>query len=80
MSHYCENKVNTIIKILKRMLTYGSKACVICKQDESRITAPEMKFVMTMAGYIPFNYKNNLHMMKELCTQPIMEFNGNLQI
>jgi argininosuccinate synthase len=49
----------------------------VCKGDESRITASEMKFVRRKAGCIGMDYKRNFDLMKELNTQPIMEIMEN---
>jgi hypothetical protein len=56
------------------MLTYGSEAWTICKGDERRITAAEMKFIRTTTDYTHFNFESNSDIMKELDTQLIMEF------
>jgi hypothetical protein len=42
------------------MLTYDSKAWIVCKCDESRIIAAEMKFMKT-AGHIHLGYKENFN-------------------
>jgi hypothetical protein len=50
----------------------GIPALDVCKRDKRRITATEKKNTRT-AGYNHLDYKRNLD-MKELNTQPIMEF------
>jgi hypothetical protein len=55
------------------MLIYGSEAWTVCKRDESRIRAAEMKFMRT-AGYIRLDYEKALDQMKESNTRPITGF------
>jgi hypothetical protein len=55
------------------MLTYGSEAWTVCKQDRRTITAAEMEFMRRAAGYTHLDYKRNLDIMKESNTQAIME-------
>jgi hypothetical protein len=54
-----------------------TEAWSICKWDESRFTVAEMKFILRSADWTCVNCKRNLHIMKELNTQPIMEFIKN---
>jgi len=39
--------------------------------------AAEMKFMIRTAGYAHLDYKKNLDIMKELNTQPVMDFIEN---
>jgi hypothetical protein len=55
------------------MLTYRSEAWTVCKQHKSRITVAEIKF-MRIAGYAHLDYERNSDILKELNTQPTMEF------
>jgi hypothetical protein len=48
------------------VLCFGSEAWTIRKNDESRITACEMKFMRRTAGYTKWDLKRNEEVLKEL--------------
>jgi hypothetical protein len=47
---------------------------MICKREESTITAAEMKFMRQTAGYTCMGHTRNTDIMKELYMEPIMNF------
>jgi len=59
------------------MLTYGSEAWTVCKRDERRIRAADMKYMRRAAGCTRLDYRKNLDTMKELSMQTVVEFIGN---
>jgi len=61
------------------MLQYGSEAWTVCKRYESRI--PQQKWnLRRRVGYTRLAYETDLDIMKELNTQPLMEFIEELQV
>jgi hypothetical protein len=60
--------------LMRSVLIYGSKAWAICKREESRITAAEMKFMRQIVGYICMDFKRIRDVMKEVNTEPVMNF------
>jgi hypothetical protein len=59
------------------MLTYGSEAWTVCKQDRKRITAAEMEFMSRTPGYTHLDYERYLDIMKESNTPSTLEFTEN---
>jgi hypothetical protein len=59
------------------MLTYSTEAWTVCKRDESRITSVDMEFMRGTIDYTGLDYEKNLYAMRELNTQPVMEFIDN---
>jgi hypothetical protein len=64
-----------VYKILATsILTYGSDAWTIFKREEGRITAAEMKFMGRKAGYSRINCKRIADTLKDLNTEPVINF------
>jgi len=55
------------------VLLYGSETWTIRARDARRITAAEMKYMRTTAGYIWTDYKTNAQIAKELKITPILD-------
>jgi hypothetical protein len=53
-------------------LLYGSENCTMKANDKNRITAAEMRFMITTAKYIWSNYKRTDGILKDLKTEPVM--------
>jgi hypothetical protein len=56
------------------VLTFGSEAWTVWKTEESRMAAAEMKFMRRMARYSRKDSERNTDIMKELNTEPTMNF------
>jgi hypothetical protein len=55
------------------MLLYSSETWTIKARDARRITAAEMKYMRTAAGYIWTDYKRNAQIAKKLKITPIFD-------
>jgi hypothetical protein len=55
------------------VLLYGSETGTVKARDTRRITATEMKYMRTTAGYTWTDYKTNTQITKELKLTPILE-------
>ncbi|KAJ4433821.1 hypothetical protein ANN_16133 [Periplaneta americana] len=60
--------------LARPMLSYGSEAWTLRKADKSRITACEMRFVRRTAGYTKWDLKRNCEILKELKSQPVLDY------
>lgn len=60
--------------LARPMLSYGSEAWTLRKADKSRITACEMRFMRRTAGYTKWDLKRNCEILKELKTQPVLDY------
>ncbi|KAJ4437904.1 hypothetical protein ANN_13843 [Periplaneta americana] len=60
--------------LARPMLSYGSEAWTLRKADKSRITACEMLFMRRTAGYTEWDLKRNCEILKELKTQPVLDY------
>jgi len=54
-------------------LLYGSETWTVKARDGRRITAAEMKYMRTTAGYTGTDYKTNAQIAKELKITPILD-------
>jgi hypothetical protein len=54
-------------------LLYGSETWTIEVRDARRITAAEMKYMRSTAGYTWTDYKTNTQVAKELKVTPILD-------
>jgi hypothetical protein len=57
----------------------GVKHGSVRKNDESRITACEMKFMRRTAGCTKWDLKRNKEVLKELKVGPILDYIGKYQ-
>jgi hypothetical protein len=53
-------------------LIYGSEIWTLGKQDKTRLTTSEMKFLRKTAGYTLMDHKQNEEIIKELQVAPII--------
>ncbi|KAJ4448252.1 hypothetical protein ANN_10266 [Periplaneta americana] len=60
--------------LTRPMLSYGSEAWTLRKADKCRITACEMRFMRRTAGYTKWDLKRNCEILKELKTQPVLDY------
>ncbi|KAJ4451211.1 hypothetical protein ANN_02671 [Periplaneta americana] len=60
--------------LARPMLSYGSEAWTLRKADKCRITAYEMRFMRRTAGYTKWDLKRNCEILKELKTQPVLDY------
>jgi hypothetical protein len=54
-------------------MTYRSETWTICKSDRTRITANEMKFLRSTAGYTELDKKINTEILRELKINWVLE-------
>jgi hypothetical protein len=59
------------------MLTYGSEARTIRKQDEQRHTTTEMKFMRRTASYSLLDHMRNKHILDKVKATPLTEYVNN---
>jgi hypothetical protein len=68
---------HTRIKVYKTLarpiLTYGSEAWTICKNDRTRITDNEIKFLRRIAVYTKLDKKRNTEILRELKINSVLE-------
>jgi hypothetical protein len=55
------------------VLLYGSETWTVKARDARRITAAEMKYMRTAAGYIWTDYKTNTQIAKESKITPVLD-------
>ena len=53
---------------------YGSEAWTLCRSDETRITACEMKFMCRTAGCTKWDLRKNVDILEELKMVPIIHY------
>jgi hypothetical protein len=53
-------------------LIYGSEICTLKKQDKTKLTTPEIKFLRKTAGYTLMDHKQNKEIIQELQVAPII--------
>jgi hypothetical protein len=54
-------------------LVYGSESWTVQARDARRLTAAEMKYMRSTAGYTWTDYKTNTHIAKELKMTPVLD-------
>jgi hypothetical protein len=54
-------------------LLYGSETWTVKARDARRISAAEMKYMRSSAGYTWTDYKTNSHIAKELEITPVLD-------
>ncbi|KAJ4440946.1 hypothetical protein ANN_10795 [Periplaneta americana] len=69
-----DTRIRLYNTLARPMLSYGSEAWILRKADKSRITACEMRFMRRTAGYAKWDLKRNCEILKELNTQPVLDY------
>lgn len=59
-------------------MAFGCEAWTIRENDETRISAAEMRFMMCMAGCTKWDHKWNEEIMKAPKTVCVLEYTGKL--